>query len=153
MATHTGSYGFLGDQLSTIEKANLLRSVPLLSGISDEYLLAIARHGGDIRANAGDVLVREGEPGNELMLLLEGTADVQVGGKTVNQMGPGEYFGELSLLDGGLRSADVVASSPTRVLTVGHAAFTQVMNSEPSLAPKIVQNLCRMIRSQGTAPA
>ena len=150
MARQSGPYGFLGDQLSTLEKARLLRSVPLLSDISDAYVMAIARHAQDIRAKAGDVLVREGDAGNDLMLLLDGTANVQRDGRTLNTMGPGEYFGELSLLDGQPRSADVVAASEARVLTVDHPAFEQILANEPSLAQKIILNLCRMIRSKGT---
>lgn len=149
MATQSGPYGFLGDQLSTLEKARLLRSVPLLSDVSEDYLMAIARHARDIRANNGDTLVREGDQGNELMLLLDGNVSVQRNGQSVNTMGPGEYFGELSLLDGEPRSADVVAVSPARVLTIDHPAFEQVLASEPSLAQKIILNLCRMIRSKG----
>lgn len=149
MATQSGPYGFLGDQLSTLEKARLLRSVPLLSDISDDYLMAIARHARDIRAEAGETLVREGDAGGELMLLLDGNVDVQRGGNTLNTMGPGEYFGEVALLDGQPRSADVVATSPARVLTIDHPAFEEVLSSEPSLAQKIILNLCRMIRSKG----
>jgi CRP-like cAMP-binding protein len=140
----------LGDTLSTTDKARLLRSVPLLSDVSDQYLLALARHGRDIRAQAGDVLLREGDAGGELMLLLEGNAEVRKGETKINDLHPGDYFGELSLLDGQPRSADVVASAPTRVMTVDHVAFEAIMSSEPSLAPKIVQNLVRMIRGGET---
>ncbi|HZU14410.1 MAG TPA: cyclic nucleotide-binding domain-containing protein [Chloroflexota bacterium] len=151
MARQGGSYAFLNDQLSTVDKAGLLRTVPLLSDISDDYLLAIARHGKDVRVNPGDVLVREGDAGNDLMLLLEGTAEVRKGGQSLNRMGAGDYFGEISLLDGQPRSADVVATSPARVLILDHASFDQVMASEPTLARKLVLNLCRMIRG-GAAP-
>lgn len=145
MASQSGPYGFLGDQLSTLDKAQLLRSVPLLSDISDEYLRALARHGRDLRLNSGDVLVRQGDAGSELLLLLEGTANVERQGKVLNSLKAGDHFGELSVLDGQPRSADVVAAAPVRVLTIDHAAFSQVMASEPSLAPKIIASLCRMI--------
>lgn len=152
MATQGGPYGFLGDQLSTLDKAQLLRSVPLLSDISENYLRASARHSRDLRLDSGAVLVREGDAGNELLLLLEGIATVEHQGKALNTLKAGDHVGELSLLDGQPRSADVIASSPVRVLTIDHAAFDQVVANEPSLAPKIIASLCRMIRGKTPIP-
>lgn len=149
MERESGPYEFLGDKVSTIEVANYLRAVPLLSDINDDYLLAIARHGQEIRVNPGDVVVREGDVGSELVVLLEGNVQVQRGGETISTMAPGDYFGELSLLDGQPRSADVVAATPVRALTLDQAAFDQVLMSEPSLNRKIILNLCRMIRNRG----
>lgn len=146
MPTESGPYGFLSEQLSTMDKVGLLRSVPLLSEISDEYLLAIARHGRDYRVDAGEVLIREGDVGNDLVLLLEGNANVQRGTQILNKLQPGDHVGEISLLDGQPRSADVIAETPVRVLTIDHVAFAQILESEPNLTRKIVLGLCRMIR-------
>src|SRR5438874_13757289 len=88
-----------------------LGKVPLFSACSKKELQTIARASDDVEVPAGKVLVPEGKPGHEFSLILDGNASVKRGKKKIAKLGPGQYCGELALLDRGPRTASVVAKN------------------------------------------
>ena len=110
-----------------------LSRVPLFSGCSRKDLQTVARVVKDIDHADGTVIAREGEPGVGLFVIVEGTADVTIGGSKKASLGPGDFFGEIALLDGRPRTATVRAEGITRLLVIGHREFHALMDEFPSV--------------------
>jgi CRP/FNR family cyclic AMP-dependent transcriptional regulator len=96
----------------------------------------------------GATVVREGSVEPAFFVILEGRATVVRNGRTVARLSPGDFFGEISLLDPGPRTASVVASSPIRCLTLSGQDFRQILEREPRVASKIAAGLARRLRRQ-----
>ncbi len=127
------------------EQVDLLKAVPLFSSCSHHELRAIAQLGTPVEAEEGAYLTEDGHPGREFFLVLEGTASCQVHGKEVNRFGPGDYFGELALLHGGLRTADVVAVTPMELLVLDAREFRSMLTTTPSIGVKMLAHLAERL--------
>jgi len=131
--------------------------VPLFAGLSQNHLRRVASLTQVSSYNAGRVIVKRGDPGKAFYVIVEGEAKV-VKGKIVTarretQLGPGDFFGELSLLDGEPRAASVIASSPLTTIRIERAAFRRLLREEPDLALKILEGMARRTRKiLGTPP-
>jgi CRP-like cAMP-binding protein len=123
-----------------------LATVPLFAALSKKDLQRIARASDEVTVEKGRVLVQEGTSGHEAFVIVEGTATVERKGLTVASLGPGNHFGELALLDGGPRTATVIATSDLRVLVLGQREFSGVLDSVPGLAHKLLAALATRIR-------
>jgi CRP-like cAMP-binding protein len=95
-----------------------LKAIPLFSGLSDKALNTVAVFASETSVSAGKRLVHEGDYSYDLIVIESGTADVIKGGEVVGSLGPGDVFGEMGMLSGGRRTADVVATSPMRLITL-----------------------------------
>jgi small-conductance mechanosensitive channel len=118
-----------------------IRNVDIFSVLLPEQMTLIARSAREQRFLPGERLVRQGDPGEDLYVILEGSVDVQVevGGlsKIVNTLHKGQFFGELSLLTGEPRSATVVAKTPLRVLVIGKHSLSRVIEGNTELIDRI----------------
>jgi CRP-like cAMP-binding protein len=102
----------------------------------------------------GATIVAEGSTGSSLFVVLDGGTKVVRRGRTIARLGPGEFFGEISLLDPGPRTASVVADGPTRCLDLAGKDFREMLQGEPKLAVQIAAVLARRLRSaQASGPA
>ena len=131
------------------EKARLMKmlsSVPLFSGLDKKDLQAIADIGREVTFEAGKTILKQGEPGLSFLLILEGKAEVRKKGKTVTAIGPGGFFGEMTVIDDRPRSADIVAIEPTRCFGVTAWSFTPMLRSRPSIAIEVIRELVRRLR-------
>jgi CRP-like cAMP-binding protein len=128
------------------DKIRRLERVPLLQDCSRRQLKAVARITEIVEAPAGRVLVQAGDPGDEFSLIVDGRARVEVPDRTPVQLGPGDYFGEMSLLDGGPRSATVVAETPLRLLVISRRDFATLLADVPELTRSILVTLTRRLR-------
>jgi CRP/FNR family cyclic AMP-dependent transcriptional regulator len=133
-------------------KVELLRHVPLFKGLSQRQLEQVARLAEEVEAPAGERLATAGETGHELFIIVAGEATVKPGSGRTIRLGPGEFFGEMSLVDGGPRSAHVDASTPMKLLVVGHREFWSLLNEAPSLTGKIMRTLSERLRDAEKAP-
>jgi CRP/FNR family transcriptional regulator, cyclic AMP receptor protein len=134
------------------EITELLTRVPLFSGCSQREVAAIARAAKEVRRREGSVLARTGEPGVGFFLLVDGKADVLVNGRKRGTLEPGDFFGEISLLDGGPRSADVVAATDVTMLGLTAWVFRGVLEQYPSISQKMLVALAGRLRN-ATKPA
>jgi CRP/FNR family transcriptional regulator, cyclic AMP receptor protein len=125
---------------------NHLAEVPLFRACSTKDLKFIARAATEVEVSAGKELVREGVPGHEFFLIVSGKADVSRNKRKVAKLGPGQYFGELALLDRGPRNATVTASEPMTVLILGQREFTGVLDEVPGLARKLLTSMAARLR-------
>ncbi|MBV8462524.1 MAG: cyclic nucleotide-binding domain-containing protein [Acidimicrobiales bacterium] len=123
-----------------------LGKVPLFSACSKRELQTIARASDDVEVPAGKILVEEGKPGHEFFLIIDGNASVKRGKREIAKLGPGQYFGELALLDRGPRSASVVAKDDMEVLVLGQREFAGVIDEVPTLAHKLLTTMAQRLR-------
>jgi CRP-like cAMP-binding protein len=123
-----------------------LAAVPLFAACSKKDLQKIARASDEVTIEKGRAIVQEGTTGREAFVLLEGTATVERKGNRVATLGPGQYFGELALLDHGPRTATVIADTQLQVLVLGQREFSGVLDDVPGLAHKLLAALATRIR-------
>lgn len=123
-----------------------LARVPMFSACSKKELEKIGRASDEIHVDTGHVLVEEGKPGHEFFLILDGTANVLRNGRKIATLGRGQYFGELSLLDRGPRSATVKAATDLDVLVLGQREFGGVLDSVPALSRKLLAAMASRLR-------
>lgn len=133
--------------MSTKEVVARLSKVPLFAGCSQKDLQTIARVVKDIDHEKGTVIAREGEPGIGLFVIADGTAEVTIGGAKKASLGPGEFFGEIALLDGGPRTATVTATSDVKLLGLTEWVFRGLMQEHPSIAVKTLQAMAGRLRN------
>jgi CRP/FNR family transcriptional regulator, cyclic AMP receptor protein len=137
---------FFGGRISQDDKIERLEDVAMLAGCSRRQLRAIARISEVIEVAEETVLARSGEPGQEFFLILDGTARVEVSPRKRSRLQPGQYFGEMSLLDGGPRSATVVADTPLRLLVIKRGDFATLLREAPELTQSLLATLSRRVR-------
>jgi CRP-like cAMP-binding protein len=123
-----------------------LRQVPLFSACSARELKAIAGVVKEVRHPEGTVIAREGDPGVGLFVIVDGQAEVTIGGKRMAKLGPGDFFGEIALLDGGPRSATVAALSDMKLLGLTEWVFRGLLQEHPSIAVKTLESMAGRLR-------
>jgi CRP/FNR family cyclic AMP-dependent transcriptional regulator len=123
-----------------------LASVPLFAACSRKDLQRIARASDEVQIPAGRTLMTQDDVGRECFVLVDGKVKVERNGRKVATLGPGAYFGELSLLDKGPRTATVTAETPITVLVLGPREFSAVLDEVPQLAHKLLTALAQQIR-------
>jgi CRP-like cAMP-binding protein len=119
-------------------KVDMLADVPLFSGCSKKELKTIAMLADEIDLRQGKVLTRQGAPGREFFVLLEGSVEVVRDGKPVTTLGEGDFFGELALVSNIPRTATVTATSPIRALVVVGRDFRRLLSEDASIAVKVL---------------
>lgn len=128
------------------KRVRAIQRVPLFASCSMRELSLLAGILDEVSVPAGRVLIKRGDFGKEFLLLLEGTVTVEPPtGKRV-RMGHGDFFGEMSLLDGEPRSATVTAETPVRLLAMGQREFYTLLAEVPSVARKLLVELSRRVR-------
>lgn len=126
--------------------AEKLAKVPVFSGCSKRELDVIARSAKVVSHREGHVISREGDRGIGFFLVVDGTAEVTVGGRRRAKLGQGDFFGEISLLDGGPRSATVTATSPISLVAITSWAFRGLLREHPSIALKMLETVAQRLR-------
>jgi CRP/FNR family cyclic AMP-dependent transcriptional regulator len=128
------------------DKIERLKEVPLFEECSLKQLRRVAKIAQVFDVPAGTVLTRAGEPGDEFFLIIDGSARVDVSPEQRVLMGPGKFFGEMSLLDGGPRSATVVADTPVRLLVIRRRNFSELLEDVPGLIQSLLVTLSKRVR-------
>jgi len=127
--------------------ADELRSIPLFASASDAGLERIAAASGEITCAAGQIVALEGDPGSGMFVIVDGTASVEWRGGSVD-LGPGTFFGELTLLaPGGTRNARVRAATEMRCLAVPRGDAITMIESEPTVALLMLKEIARRFAS------
>lgn len=132
--------------LRSSDRLKKLASVELFRGFSEGELRKIDKRAKEIEVKADRILAREGDPGREFMLIVQGRARVERGGKVIAHLKDGDFFGELSLIDGQPRNATVIADGPMVLLVITKQAFGELMRSAPSLQRKVMVGLIARLR-------
>jgi len=126
-------------------RMTLLRNVDLFSGLTGKELRTVLELAREWSFAPGAEMARQGEKGGRFHLVLEGEADVEIDGALRARLRPGDYFGEMALLDGGARTATVRAVTPMRTLGIAVFNFKPLIRQHPTIAEKLLVRLsCRV---------
>ena len=126
-------------------KVELIKRVPLFSQCSKRELADVAAVADEIDLREGKELTRQGRPGREFFVLIEGEADVRKNGRKIATMKGGDFFGEIALVSSKPRTATVVATTPVRVLVLTERSFKRLLERSPSIQLKVLQALAERI--------
>jgi CRP-like cAMP-binding protein len=129
------------------EKLDLLQSIPLFAGLDRHHVERLGMLTEEVDVPAGKVLIRQGEAGADLMIVVSGQVGVERDGARLAKHGAGDVFGEIALIERGPRTATVVAEAPTRLLVVNHRDFHSLMEEFPAVAAQVLLTLAHRIRS------
>jgi len=123
-----------------------LARVPLFAACTRKDLTLLARRAEDVKVDAGTTLISEGSGGHEFFVIVDGSANVTRNGRKIATLGPGDYFGELALLDRAPRNATIVATSPMELVVLAQREFSGVLDEVPGLARKLLTGMARRVR-------
>jgi CRP/FNR family transcriptional regulator, cyclic AMP receptor protein len=129
-----------------------LKAIPLFAGLNRKERRALAPRADEVELEQGRVIVREGEWAYEFFAIEDGTAEVRRGEETLAEFGPREFFGEMGLVGDTRRNANVIASSPLKVVVMTAQAFRQTSRELPDVAAKIraaIEERCRHLEVAG----
>jgi CRP/FNR family cyclic AMP-dependent transcriptional regulator len=129
------------------QKIEALRAVPLFAGFSDKDLARVLEISKEVPHRDGKVVVEEDQTAIGFHLILSGEADASTGGEVVNRMEAGDYFGEMSLLDGKPRSASVTAVGELHTLAIPAWSFDRMLSEHPQMMRALLVELCARIRN------
>jgi CRP/FNR family cyclic AMP-dependent transcriptional regulator len=144
--------GLLGSRVSQDTKIDRIQEIPLFEGCTKRQLRAVARIADVLEVPAETVLTRAGDPGEAFFLILDGRVRIEVSARKRLRMGPGEFFGEMSLLDGGPRTATVAADTDVRVLMIPRRDFSLLLSKVPDLTRHLLVVLTRRLRQAEQGP-
>ncbi len=128
------------------DELQLLRNVSLFSACSKANLSRIASLTEQIAVPSGRVLTRQGEPGWEAFVIIEGKAKASMRGRRSVPLGPGGFFGEMSLLDGGPRSATVTAETDMHLLVLDSRNFSSLLDDVPAVRRNVMKGMAERLR-------
>ena len=127
------------------QKVELIKQVPLFAGLSKRELEQIAAIADEIDLREGKELTTQGKSAREFFVLLEGSADVTKDGQRINQLGDGDFFGEIALVSRSPRTATVTATSPVRALVITDRSFRRLLEESPQIQLKVLEALAERI--------
>ena len=133
--------------MSHAEVVAKLGNVPIFSECSKRELALIVRAAKEVTHRQGTMIAREGEKGIGLFLILEGECEVTIGGKRKAKLGPGDFFGEVALLDGGPRTATVTALTEVKLVGITGWVFRGLLMEHPSIALKTLEAVAGRLRA------
>ncbi len=128
-------------------KLDLLHSIPLFAGLGSRELQRLGQLFDQVDVPAGKVLMRQGQTGGEMFVVVGGRLTVERDGAIIADRGPGDVVGEIALLSEGPRTATVTASEPCQLFVLGHREFHTLMNEQPAFRLQILDGLAKRIRA------
>lgn len=135
---------------AAIDLADVLARTELFAGMAPRHVRAVAKQMTVAQHHAGDVITTEGRSGVGFHLILEGMATVETGRGV--HLKPGDYFGEVSLIDGLPRTATVRADTDLRTAVLAPWDFTPVLTEHPEMTLVLLRGLCARLRATGSVP-
>jgi len=128
------------------KKLELLAGVPLFANLRGRDMERLGRLTEEVDVPAGKVLTREGERGEEFFVIVDGKVRIERAGATVVTRGPGEYIGEIALLDEGPRTATAICETSCRLVILGHREFHTLLAEQPEIERTVLRTLAHRVR-------
>lgn len=128
-------------------KIELIKNVPLFSCCSKKELAAVAAEADELVLPQGRALTTQGARGSEFVVIVEGSADVSKNGRRINQLGSGDFLGEIALISGALRTATVTTTSETRILVLTDRGFKRLTRAMPSIQASVLKALSERLQA------
>jgi len=132
-------------------KVDRLAHVPLFAASSKRDLEFLASRVDEVQLKPGQTVIREGQPTESFFILTSGNVQVTRAGKPVARLGPGEFFGEIGMLDRGPASATVVTDGPVEAMVLSHAQFRDAIKANNSLAMQVIAAMAGRLRANAMA--
>lgn len=129
------------------QKQELLGHVPLFAGISEAGLEELGGIADEIEVGPGAVLTREGYREGSFFVIMSGTVRIERGGRAINTLGPGEFLGEIALLDGGPRTATATTETPCLLLSMTYQMFHELLDGSPPIRTAIMETVGQRLRA------
>jgi CRP/FNR family cyclic AMP-dependent transcriptional regulator len=126
------------------------RGVPMFASCSKKDLKTVAANADRVHVPAGRILAEQGQTGREAFVIVDGKARVLRNGRKVATLGPGQFFGELSLLDRAPRNATVLADTDMELLVLGQREFAKIVDATPAFARALLAGIARRINDADT---
>ena len=136
---------------SPTDTTQQLARIDIFSGLSERQLKRLQSRAKEVHHDAGRNITTEGNYALDFHLILDGEVAVSQGGQVRRRLGPGDYFGEISMIDGRRRSATITTETPVRALAVSHATFEELLDQDPSFARGLLKVLCARLREAENA--
>ncbi len=131
---------------TTDPKLELIAAVPLFAGFNRREIEALGRLMDEIDVKEGRVLMREGAAGREFFIVVSGAVRIERKGRKVNELGAGDFLGEIALIDRGPRTATAIAAAACRLLVLDIGGFRTLVSKYPSVQGKIMKALAERLR-------
>jgi CRP/FNR family transcriptional regulator, cyclic AMP receptor protein len=128
-------------------KVDLLERVPLFASMSHDQLEELSGIVHEVDVPPGHVLTHEGRHEGYFFVVVDGSVGIDRGGQTINTLGPGDFLGEIALLDGGPRTATATAVTDSRLLSLEHQAFDDLMDTSPSIRAAVLEAVGQRLRA------
>jgi CRP-like cAMP-binding protein len=135
-----------GDLAPTNAKLELLKRVPLFASCKSNALAEIGQLADEVDVPDGYTLIREGAFGEQFFMILEGRVRIERGGQQIRTLGPGDFLGEISLLDKGRTTATATTEGPARLFVLGHREFNSLLDRSPSIRLEVMSALASRVR-------
>jgi CRP-like cAMP-binding protein len=129
------------------QKLELLKAVPLFSELDTRSLAEVERLADEVDVPAGKVLMEEGRSGHEFFIIVSGRVAIDKAGQRLKVLGPGDYLGEIALVDGGPRTATATAETDGRLLVMAHREFNTLMADFPAVRDCVLRSLAKRVRA------
>jgi len=133
--------------LAPPDRETLIAACPVFAGLDADGMAAVAQAAIEVEFPADRTIARQGEIGTGLFIVAEGRVRVVRDGEIIARLGPGEFFGELSVLDGGPRNASVIADAPTTCLALATWDAERVLREQPGVALAVLRVLAARLRA------
>ena len=133
------------DTIDAEQKIHVLRQIPLFESLGFVELVKVLNILHIRKVGAGENVIKEGEASSRFFVILDGGAEIRRQGETVAELAPGDFFGEMGLLDDSPRSADVVTTEPTHLLVIHRDDFNTLLHDQLQLSQKVLWSFCRVL--------
>lgn len=128
-------------------KLELIRKVPLFQNCDKRSIEEVGRLAEEVDVPAGRVLMREGDSADAFYMIVSGAVRVERSNAAPRELGPGDFLGEIALVDHGPRTATATTTSPTRLFVLGHREFDQMLDKHPGFRAQVLEALARRVRN------
>ena len=129
------------------QRQDLLERVPLFEGISAAGIEELGAIANEVDVRAGTVLTHEGSREGFFFIIMSGTVRIERGGRTINTIGPGDFLGEISLLDAGPRTATAITETSCRLLSMTYQMFHELLDASPAIRAAILEAVGQRLRA------
>ena len=130
----------------TNTKLEMLRRVPMFAGCKNNALEEIGQLADEVDVPDGYVLIREGTFGEQFFMIVEGRVRIERGGQTVRTLGPGEFLGEIALIDKGRTTATATSEGPAKLFVLSHQGFNSLLDRSPAIRLEVMTALAARVR-------
>jgi len=131
-------------------KVDRLSRVPLFAGVSTRELEFVASRVDEVSLKPGQTLITQGHPTEAFFILESGHVQVTRDGKSVNRLGPGDFFGEIGMLDRGPATASVVTDGPVEAMVLSHTQFRDAIKANDTQALQVIAAMAKRLRADGS---